>query len=536
MNFIISTVALLIASTHLSAVEIPTGGFEMSASSKLVAYADGKVGKVEKLDPTGYRLSITQPDPTNNFRAQVSIACPQGALAKGDKVLAVITARVSGQESGSLEAKLQLADPPTPTPPVPPASPFPRYGPITRCSSPWKTRSRRQGQHEPLLRKCRTSDRGFSDPRVSLRAGDGCFKIPAHPPILCRTRTRCPMAQGGSRTHRKNQESRLLARSNGPDGKPLANTHVDLTLRRHEFGFGSAVPASLCVADTEDAKRFREIVDRLFSIVVFENDLKDMWWGDSTPSHKRAARNTELNKAFDWLGERRIAIRGHYLMQVATPHNLAKMDNASIRRHFLETTRQRIKFAGDRVCEWDVINHPIAWTGADMLSKRPGSGKTRPRSPRLGAQHHPAAAVRERGPTLPPRPAIRWHMDVSEKTQGRRNQNRRTWQPSPHRRKLSAFARACARRHRSIRSTRAQNNPSPSSTLKQPQTKNWPQITRAICSSPASATRHTPVSCGGDSGRAATGYPPPPHGKRIGPSSNGERSWKNGLASAGAPR
>jgi hypothetical protein len=40
------------------------------------------------------------------------MACPQGALAEGDKVLAVVTARVSGEESGSTEVKLQLAGPP----------------------------------------------------------------------------------------------------------------------------------------------------------------------------------------------------------------------------------------------------------------------------------------------------------------------------------------------------------------------------------------------------------------------------------------
>jgi endo-1,4-beta-xylanase len=93
-------------------MEIPAGGLEMSASGKLSAYADSKVGKVGKLDATGFRLSITRPDPANSFRAQVSMACPHGALAPGDKVLAVITARVSGQETGALEAKLQLAGPP----------------------------------------------------------------------------------------------------------------------------------------------------------------------------------------------------------------------------------------------------------------------------------------------------------------------------------------------------------------------------------------------------------------------------------------
>ena len=158
----------------------------------------------------------------------------------------------------------------------------------------------------------------------------------------------------------------------GPDGKPLANQPVKLTLRRHEFGFGSATPASFYLADTEDARRYREIIDRLFSIVVFENDLKDMWWGKDTPPHERAARQKETDAAFNWLGERRIAIRGHYLMQVAIPGNLAKMDDAAVRSHFLDTARRRIEFAGDRVCEWDAINHPIAWSGAKLFSKRPG--------------------------------------------------------------------------------------------------------------------------------------------------------------------
>ena len=147
---------------------------------------------------------------------------------------------------------------------------------------------------------------------------------------------------------------------------------VELTLRRHEFGFGSATPASFYSSDTADARRYRDIIDRLFSIVVFENDLKDMWWGEKTPAHEKASRSEELNKAFAWLGERHIAVRGHYLMQVAVPGNLKKMDNVSIRRHFMETTRQRIEFVGDRVREWDAINHPVAWGGAELLRDRPG--------------------------------------------------------------------------------------------------------------------------------------------------------------------
>ena len=37
--------------------------------------------------------------------------------------------------------------------------------------------------------------------------------------------------------------------------------------------------------------------------------------------------------------------------------------------------KERINFIQNRVIEWDVINHPIAWGGADMLNKRPGLEK-----------------------------------------------------------------------------------------------------------------------------------------------------------------
>ena len=375
-------ISLLTAAVHLTAVEIPAGGLEMSAPSTpstpstLSAYADGKVGAVEKLAPEGFRVTVTHPDPANSYRAQVSIPCPQGALAKGDKVLAVVSARVVGGETGSLEAKLQLADDPytqaTDSNGVflsPVWTDYPLLfvveNPIPegKASMNLFCASTAQVIEVSAIRVIcyapETDTTGFPRVRRSYagREPDAPWRKAALERIEKIRKADCSL---------------VLTDSNG---KPLANTSVELTLVRHEFGFGSAVPASLLVADTEDGKRFRGIVDRLFSIVVFENDLKDMWWGKSTPPHERAARNAELDKAFDWLGERRIAVRGHYLMQTAVADNLSGMDVPAIRSHFLETTRQRIGFAGDRVCEWDAINHPIAWPGADLLNKRPGLEK-----------------------------------------------------------------------------------------------------------------------------------------------------------------
>ena len=170
--------------------------------------------------------------------------------------------------------------------------------------------------------------------------------------------------------HRKADLSLTLQAA---DGTPLANQEVKLTLKRHHFGFGSAVVAGRFSGTTADDQRYREIVDRLFSIVVFENDLKDGFWHPDLSAERKSQRNGELDAAFDWLAERHIPVRGHYLMQVATPYNLQKIkDPDQIKELTLASVRERLAFVKDRVIEWDVINHPIAWDGADMLNKRPG--------------------------------------------------------------------------------------------------------------------------------------------------------------------
>jgi GH35 family endo-1,4-beta-xylanase len=170
-------------------------------------------------------------------------------------------------------------------------------------------------------------------------------------------------------TQRKKDLSLTLT---GAGGNPLANTPVRVRLRRHEFGFGSAVPAALLTADSEDGRRFRDIVDRYFSIVVFENDLKDFYWNASVPADQKARHKQTLDQAFAWLAERHIKVRGHYLLQVAEYDTMKTQPSGEIRAMVLDTARERIAYAGERVCEWDAINHPVAWGGARLLTRRPG--------------------------------------------------------------------------------------------------------------------------------------------------------------------
>lgn len=152
----------------------------------------------------------------------------------------------------------------------------------------------------------------------------------------------------------------------GPDRRPLANTAVTVELDRHQFGFGSCVTRGWLTRPGPDGDHYREIVARTFSRVVFENDLKP----DSFP-HDDLGR-AELEGSFAWLKDHGILIRGHYLMQEAVDgwSRERLSDPGKFKTELFESIRERLSCAGDRVTEWDVINHPIAWSGAEMLAEK----------------------------------------------------------------------------------------------------------------------------------------------------------------------
>ena len=86
-------------------------------------------------------------------------------------------------------------------------------------------------------------------------------------------------------------------------------------MQRHAFGFGSAVGARRIMAKGEDADRYREVIEKHFTKVVFENDLK---WGTWAWENMKE-RPTKL-AAIDWLRENGIQIRGHVLVWPSWRH------------------------------------------------------------------------------------------------------------------------------------------------------------------------------------------------------------------------
>ena len=369
--FILFVLLLHPLSAELTA---PAGGEELTAGGKLGGYSDKAHGTAGASNGV-WRVDITKPDDSRPYMAQVSMSCPQGALAPGDLVLAIIKARATRGASPSVEAKLQLA-----------------AAPYTAAANSTGLDLTRDWQELPVLFPITTAlEKGTAsltllcarhDQAIEI-ASIRAYKYPAGTDTSAFPRIRktyagrepdAPWRKAALERIEQLRKNDLALIVRSADGKPLADTEVTLTLRRHEFGFGSAVTAEWLTAESEDGKRYREVVDRLFSRIVFENDLKDFGWQEGAEG--KDAKLKQLDQAMKWLEQRQIAIRGHYLMQIAVPPNLAEVtDPAAIRRHFIQTAGERLAFAKDRVCEWDVINHPVAWGGADLISKRPGLEK-----------------------------------------------------------------------------------------------------------------------------------------------------------------
>ena len=140
-------------------------------------------------------------------------------------------------------------------------------------------------------------------------------------------------------------------------GKPVADAEVKVAMKRHAFGFGSAIDARTLIADTDDGRRYRETVATCFSKVVFENDLKWPQWED-----KR--RRAMMLKALEWLDKQGIAARGHCLVWPSwrrMPKDVEglKNDKAALRRRIDSHVQEEVSALKGRITDWDVINEPF---------------------------------------------------------------------------------------------------------------------------------------------------------------------------------
>lgn len=143
-------------------------------------------------------------------------------------------------------------------------------------------------------------------------------------------------------------------------GAPLAGAKVKYALRRHGFGFGSAIDGALLLGNTSDSQRYRETIDTHFSRVVYENELKWHSW----ETNDEARRLTSV-RSFDWFTERHIGMRGHVLVwpswqYLPQPARALRDDPAALRKLTGQRIRDMVGRTRGRFIDWDVINEPFA--------------------------------------------------------------------------------------------------------------------------------------------------------------------------------
>lgn len=146
-------------------------------------------------------------------------------------------------------------------------------------------------------------------------------------------------------------------------GAPVPQAQVRVQMRRHAFGWGSAVKGWLLMQDTPEAGWYRDQILRLFNKVVFENEMKWTRW--ETPNGREATL-----RGLDWLESHGIDVRGHVLVWPSwpmTPPRLRQLahDPDALRAEVRDHIRDEAGALRGRLGEWDVVNEP--YTHHDLL-------------------------------------------------------------------------------------------------------------------------------------------------------------------------
>ena len=137
-----------------------------------------------------------------------------------------------------------------------------------------------------------------------------------------------------------------------PDGRPVEGATVRVEQVRHAFRFGTFVGPTL-IEDSEDGRRYREVVRRRYNYLTLPAYLADWGWRDD------AARQRYFEMA-DWAQKSGIPARGHLLVYpgwTATPPEWFELPKPELRAKIDAHIPRAVRAFEDRgVTEWDVAN------------------------------------------------------------------------------------------------------------------------------------------------------------------------------------
>ena len=372
MRFLACLLTTLMVPICHAAEPLPAGGIDLVTTQDNITAWAGNGGSVLKVPVTGedftqaMRITVATATPDQPWSAQLTTRFSAGSVKTGDKLLVVYMARRVDGGKGLAAAKVQLTQPYAMVGTTGNAKFGPGWEQLNQAFV--ATIDAPEGRGELVIflgEQAQTVE--IAKVRVLNYGADfDLAKLPRQKATYDGREPDAAWREAAFARIEKLRKADLALQLVGADGKPLPNTTVAVELDRHEFGFGSCVTRGMLTKEGPDGDRYRDIARRTFSRVVFENDLKP----DFFPRDEKG--RAELEKSMAWLRANGISIRGHYLMQEAIDAwSRARLaDPEKLKSDLLESVRERIGTVGGRVVEWDVINHPVAWQGAELLGQK----------------------------------------------------------------------------------------------------------------------------------------------------------------------
>ena len=159
--------------------------------------------------------------------------------------------------------------------------------------------------------------------------------------------------------HRKSDISVSVVDTNG---NTVAGATVNVDMKRHEFRWGTAVVGFRINSSDATDEIYKSKLLENFNSAVIENALKwPAWsgaWGSYFGWH-------QAEPALDWLDANNVPTRGHYAawatLSGSDGYGPNNNDPADILNNLFPHITDKFQTVGNRITEWDVINHPVGW-------------------------------------------------------------------------------------------------------------------------------------------------------------------------------
>ncbi len=369
----------LLTGHGLRAAELPPGGRDMLPSADVKAYAGRAADQgasAETVPVTGRTFATAQRlilprNPVNPWDAGLRSQL-QGSLAVGDTGVVTFEARalpLTGQKVEDAESggAVYLEEP---TPPK-----YPKAAQLSfKCGPQWQTfylafqaeRDMADGKGALVFHLGQRAQAFEIGPVRVVHYGKA-VALKDLPRTLMTYRGReadAPWRKEALDRIAQHRMAPLTVKVTDAAGQAVPDAEVNVRQLRSAFGFGTAVTAEWLTKPGADGEAYRKIVDECFSRAVFENDLKMEAWEGSLKND--SASNFQWQntlKACDWLKERGIGIRGHYLSWAPWEawSEALKGEPEKIKQRILTHLPRVAAEVGNRVIEWDAINHLAGW-------------------------------------------------------------------------------------------------------------------------------------------------------------------------------